>query len=130
MTEKLKYTLEYGMKRVSVPMLWHYISSATGLSSWFADQVDINGKTYTFHWEGTSQTASLVSMRSGAYVRFHWTSDGKERTYFEMRITRSEMTDGTTLVVTDHADDEDDRDEMTTVWDQQIGALRHVMGVS
>jgi len=127
--EKIKYTLEYSMKSVSAARLWHYISTASGLSSWFADNVDVDGKHYTFHWDTASQSASLVSMRSQVYVRFHWTEDGKERTYFEMRITRSEITDNTTLVITDFAIDDDDRNEMTSLWNQQVNELRHTIGV-
>jgi len=130
--DKIKYTIEYPMRSVPEAMLWRYISTPQGLESWFADGVSVQGKHYTFSWGTASQQASLVSMRSGVYVRFRWvTSDVADKTgrYFELRITRSELTDAVTLVVTDHADDELDVQEMTTLWNQQVETLRRAMGL-
>ncbi len=47
--DKSKFQLEFEMKSVPVALLWNYISSINGLTEWFADEVSISGKTYTFH---------------------------------------------------------------------------------
>ena len=46
--DKSKFQLEFEMKSVPVALLWNYISSINGLTEWFADEVSISGKTYTF----------------------------------------------------------------------------------
>jgi len=127
--EKLKYALEFDMKQVPINMLWRYISTENGLREWFSDDVEVKDKLYTFIWKNYSQQASVLSMRSQVYVRFHWLDDGKERTYFEMRIQQSDLTGNITLLITDFAEDETDQQEMTELWNQQINTLRRSLGV-
>jgi len=129
---KIKYSLEYDMKHSLPSMLWYHISTASGLAEWFADTVNVDKKQYAFHWNNVCQTAALVSMRSMVYVRFRWDDDQNAsgtRTYFELRMSHNELTDTTMLTVTDFADDEADKEEMTSLWNQQIAALQHAMGV-
>ncbi len=126
---KTKFNLEYALGRTAPSRVWGHLNSASGLEGWFADQVDQDGKLFTFHWGNSSQQASLVSMRRDVYVRYRW-NDDQERTFFEMRISKSELTDETTLSVTDYADDQDDQDELTDLWDQQVDNLKRTLGVS
>ncbi len=125
---KTKFTIEYDMQGVPVPLLWQYLFMPQGLELWFADEVVQNGKSFTFSWEDSSQEASLVSMRTGGYVRFHWKDDSNRRTFFELRITVSELTGNRTLVVTDFADSPDDEAEMTNVWNHAIDELKRCIG--
>ena len=55
---KNKFIGEYGF-RASKKMLYPYISSASGLSQWFADDVNINNedKTFTIIWDGEENRA-------------------------------------------------------------------------
>ena len=70
-----------------------------------------------------------MSLRRDVYVRYRW-NDDQERTFFEMRISKSELTDETTLSVTDYADNDDDQKELTDLWDQQVDNLKRSLGVS
>ena len=109
--------------------LWNHLQSDAGLEGWFADRVDQSEKEYTFYWGEAEQHASLVSMRRDVYVRYRW-SDDETHTFFEMRITRSELTDVTTLSITDFATDDDDKSELTDLWDQQVESLKRLLGVN
>ena len=124
--EHIKYKMEFDMKSTPVSILWDYISSENGLKQWFADNVKIKDKDYTFIWKGYSQEAKMVGMRKGLALKLQWL-DAPSRTYFEMRILTSEMTDNTVLQITDFAE-EDDMDESQDLWRSQIDTLRRVIG--
>ncbi|MBO5272876.1 MAG: hypothetical protein IJ352_06525 [Muribaculaceae bacterium] len=124
--EHIKYKMEFDMKSTPVSILWDYISSENGLKQWFADNVKIKDKDYTFIWKGYSQEAKMVGMRKGLALKLQWL-DAPSRTYFEMRILTSEMTDNTVLQITDFAE-EDEMDESQDLWRSQIDTLRRVIG--
>ena len=125
---KEKFVIEYELKSVSPALLWPYIGTKNGLADWFADDVQSDGKQFTFFWNKTSQEAHQIAVRTGLYIRFHWVDDEESRSYFELRITTSELTGATMLVVTDFAypDEMADRRDL---WDHQIETLRRKLGV-
>lgn len=124
--EHIKYKLEFDMKSTPVAILWDYISTENGLKQWFADNVKIKDKEYSFIWKGYSQEAKVVGMRKGLAIKLQWL-DSSSRTYFEMRILTSEMTDNTVLQITDFSE-EDEIDESQDLWRSQIDTLRRVIG--
>jgi hypothetical protein len=62
MTEKIKYEIEFPI-RSSLRILYNQISTASGLSEWFADNVNLSDKIYTFFWDGDQQNAELLSKK-------------------------------------------------------------------
>lgn len=120
---KQKLELEYVIN-CSPKVLYNRLSSASGLSEWFADDVAVNGKKYTFFWENTGQEAELVFKKENLIVRFEWIED---KTYFEFRITRDELTNDVSLIVTDFVDS-DEVEESRSLWDIQIASLKQVLG--
>ncbi len=125
---KEKFVVEYDFKKVSPSLLWNFISTASGLSEWFADRVDSDDKEFTFYWNKTPQRAVLVAMRSGVFVRFHWIDDENERTFFEMRIASSELTSTTVVTITDFAEP-DETDDLKELWENEVDRLRRKLGV-
>ncbi len=124
--EKQKFRLEFAMRSVPVSLLWSYISSATGLKEWFADAVSVAGKKYVFEWNGQEQCATVIGRRDGLSIRFMW-DDETSRAYFEMSISVNEMTDDTTLIVTDYAEP-DELDDSKELWETQVDTLRRAIG--
>lgn len=125
---KEKFTLEYDMKGTPATLLWKYVSTPQGLAQWFADDVTETGNTLTFHWKGGSNDANLVASRVPIYIRMKWVDDDYEKSFFEMRITSSELTQGTTLVIADWSEDADDRESITDLWNHQVDILRRIIG--
>ncbi len=125
---KEKFVIEYDFKKVSPSLLWTFVSTAAGLSEWFADQVENKEKEYTFYWNKSPQVAQMTASRTGVYVRFHWVEDVNERSFFEMRIDSSELTGATVLIVTDFADP-DEKEEAQELWDNEIERLRRRLGL-
>lgn len=123
-----KFVIDFDMKSVSASLIWTFISTPNGLAEWFADEVIKDGKKYTFYWNKASQCATLLAIRSGQYIRFRWDDSEIPKSYFEMRITNSDITGSRNLQITDFAEDDDDRMEITELWNSQIRALKRVLG--
>ena len=72
MSEKTKIQLEY-IINCSPKVLYNRLSTAAGLSEWFAENVIVKGKIFTFVWEGVEQRAEKNLHKENQLVRFTWT---------------------------------------------------------
>ncbi len=127
MSDKVKYELEFPI-HASPNMLYQYISSASNLSEWFADNVNSRGKVFSFFWDGAEEKAELVSKKNNQFVKFKWL-DGDDDCYFEIRIAVDELTKDVSLMITDFSD-EDEVEESKMLWESQIADLKQVLGSS
>jgi uncharacterized protein YndB with AHSA1/START domain len=124
MANKVKIQLEYVIN-CSPKVLFNRLSTASGLAEWFAEDVKVQGKQFTFTWEGTQQTAEMTLRRENRVVRFNWIDEVDS--YFEFRIYQDELTGDVSLIVLDFADN-DEEEETRDLWDAQIADLKHVLG--
>ena len=123
MSEKTKIQLEY-IINCSPKVLYNRLSTAAGLSEWFAENVIVKGKIFTFVWEGVEQRAEKNLHKENQLVRFTWTDE--EDSYFEFKIAQDEMTNDVSLIVTDFI--EGDEADAKNLWDTQIADLKHILG--
>ena len=70
MSHLTKYTLEFPINS-SVNILYNRLSSASGLSEWFADDVIIKDKIFTFFWDGSDQKAILLKLKTNSFTLKH-----------------------------------------------------------
>ena len=124
---KKNFELEYIINS-SPRVLYNRLSTASGLSEWFADNVTVKGKIFTFIWEGTEQKAELISRKDSKYVKFRWVDDENKNSFFEFRIDIEEITGDVALLITDFAED-DEKEDSIDLWDTQIAKLKHVIGL-
>ncbi len=122
---KEKLEIEY-IINISPSILFNRLSSPSGLSEYFADDVNLNGKVFTFIWNGVEQEAEQVLRKENRMVRYHWLEDDPE-TYFEFRINVDELTGDTALVVVDFAEP-DEKEDTIELWNQQVDVLKHLLG--
>ena len=124
MSDKIKIQLEYVIN-CSPKVLYNRLSTASGLTEWFAEDVRVRGKKYTFIWEGSEQTAEMTLHKENRLVRFTWVDE--EETYFEFKITRDELTGDVSLLIIDFAE-EDEAEETEDLWNTQVADLKHILG--
>ena len=124
---KEKIELEY-IVNSSPSVMFPQLSTPSGLSEWFADNVNIKSDSFIFMWEGSEQIAKVLSKRQNVFVRFKWEEDEDEESYFEFRLTIDDITGEVALVVTDFAEP-DEKEDTVELWDAQIDKLRHIMGL-
>jgi uncharacterized protein YndB with AHSA1/START domain len=128
MDDKEKYEMEFVIQ-ASPALIYQYISTPSGLSEWFADNVNSRGELFTFIWDGSEEQAKLLSKKSGERIKFRWLSDDEDGAtyYFEIRIQVDEITKDVSLMITDFAED-DEVEEGKMLWENQIGSLKQVLG--
>jgi len=128
MNTKVKYDLEFPIQS-SPQLLYQYISTPSGLSEWFADNVNSRGEFFTFIWDDSEEKAKLISKKSGERIKFRWLNDDDSETdyFFEIKIIEDEITKDVSVVITDYSF-EDELDESKLLWENQISDLKHVLG--
>ncbi len=128
MDDKIKFDIEFPI-HASPQLLYQYISTPSGLSEWFSDNVNSRGELFTFIWDDSEEQAKLLSKKSGERVKFRWIDDDEEglQCYFEIRIQVDEITKDVSLMITDFAE-EDELDEAKMLWENQMSSLKQVLG--
>jgi len=123
---KGKFELEYVI-RCSEPLLYEFVSTPSGLSEWFSDDVNIRDGVYTFIWEGSEQKAHLLAFKEEYYIRFQW-ADKTDGSYFEFRIQTDELTGDVSLIIVDFADNLEEQKSAKLLWDAQVDKLMKTIG--
>ena len=104
--EKVKFQMEIPLNS-SKGVLFNCISTPSGLSEWFCDDVNIKKDVHIFFWDGSEESARLVSKKTNEFAKFRWleAEEEGEDSFFEFRIRVDELTGENALVITDFADD-------------------------
>ena len=128
MTTKTAFSIEYDFQS-SPQLLFQYLSTPSGLSEWFADNVNSRGEDYTFIWDDTQEYAKLIQKKNNEKVRFRWINDEEDQDdcYFELKIVVDEITKDVSLYVSDFAE-EDELEEAKMLWNNLVSSLKQVLG--
>ncbi len=125
MSDKTKFEIEFVIQS-SPQMLYQYLATPSGLSEWFADNVNSRGEMFSFIWDGSEEEAKLLKKKNDDFVKFAW-EESDDDSYFEMKIIVDEITKDVSLFITDFAE-EDEVDEAKMLWENQVGDLKQVLG--
>ncbi|NKI26876.1 SRPBCC domain-containing protein [Arenibacter sp. 6A1] len=125
MNDKIKFEVEFVI-HASPQLLYQYISTPSGLSEWFADNVNSRGEMFSFIWDGSEEEAKLLKRKSDEFVKFTWLAE-EDDSFFEMRIIVDEITKDVSLFITDFAE-EGEEDEAKMLWQNQVSSLKQVLG--
>ncbi len=126
MAEKQKIELEFTMKS-SVRILYQCLSTSSGLSEWFADDVTIKIDQAKFEWDGSVEEAKILAKKQDQFIRYQFLEDEGTDYFFEFTIKTDPLTGDVGLFVTDHVE-ADEVDEQSRLWESQINELRHILG--
>ena len=128
---KQKFVGEYPIN-ASRKMLFPYLSTATGLCQWFADDVNINNidKTLIFIVDGDERIAVIDSINKNRYVKFRFLMDGekpKENDTLEFRLEVNDLTQEVFVRVEEYTES-DDLEESYQIWDNLLAQLKEIIG--
>jgi len=128
---KNKFVSDYQIN-TSKKIIFPYLSTASGLSQWFADDVTINeDRNYVFSYDGEDHVAKIASIRSNHSVKFEYFDpndpDARDNSYIEFRLDENELTQTLFLKVIDYSDAYDD-DEQESIWESLIMHLKEIIG--
>jgi len=122
----IKIEIEYILNS-SPRVLYNRLSTPSGLSEWFADDVTVKDNIYTFIWEGIEEKAELLAKKDLAFVKFKWLDSEFEEAYFEFKLYTHEITNQIALIITDFVL-EDEREETIELWETQVNKLKYILG--
>lgn len=125
MAKKKKIRLELEVKS-SPSILYSYISTPSGLSQWFANDVDVHNDVYKFKWDGQETEAQLLKKTPNKSIRFKWL-DSADDEYFEFEIVQDELTEDVAFVIVDFVEAKDE-EEAKLLWESQVHDLRSSLG--
>jgi uncharacterized protein YndB with AHSA1/START domain len=130
MSDKKSFSIEYDF-HASPQLLYQYLSTPSGLSEWFADNVNSRGELFTFIWDDSEEYAKLIQKKNNEKVRFQWQNDEEDQDqyYFEFRIQVDDITKDVSLIISDFSD-EDELEESKMLWDNLVSDLKQVLGAS
>lgn len=130
MSIKKSFTIEYDF-HASPQLLFQYLSTPSGLSEWFADNVNSRGELFTFIWDDSEEEALLLQKKNNEKVRFQWVDDENDSDdyFFEFKIMVDEITKDVSLIITDFTE-EDELEESKMLWDNLVLDLKQVLGAS
>ena len=128
---KQKFIGEYQIN-ASRKMLFPYLSTATGLCQWFADDVNINNidKTLIFILDGDERIAVIDSIKNNRYVKFRFLDEDekpKENDTLEFRLEINELTQSVFVRVEEYTDT-DDLEESYQIWENLLSQLKEIIG--
>ena len=126
MKTKVKFEIEFPIQ-ASPQLLYNYISTPSGLSEWFADNVNSRGELFTFIWDDSEEQAKLITKKSSERIKFKWLDNEEDSSFFELRIQVDSITKDVSIIVTDFSDD-DEVEESKMLWENQISSLKQVLG--
>jgi uncharacterized protein YndB with AHSA1/START domain len=125
---KEKFHIEYVFDKVSNHSLWNHLTTPTGLSAWFADDVSIVRNKCVFSWNKVQEEAEIVNIKPEVSVRYRWLSEEDDTSYFEFLIHHIELTGSTSLEITDFAEP-DEKADAIALWDSQVDGLKRTLGI-
>lgn len=117
--------MEFPIK-ASPALLFNYISTPSGLSQWFCNDVDIRNSTYKFKWDGEETSAELLKKVNNKSMKFKWMNTQKDE-FLEFDINVDELTDDVALVITDYAEEGDEKNTIQ-LWESQVHDLKSCIG--
>jgi uncharacterized protein YndB with AHSA1/START domain len=124
--DKKKLELEFPINS-SVKILYQCLSTSSGLSEWFADDVTIKKEYAKFVWEGQEEEGKVIAKKTDQFIRFQLDEYEDTDIFFEFAIKTDPLTGDVALIITDFVD-EDEEEEQIMLWETQVNELRHILG--
>ena len=131
--KKQQIQIEHALRSTSANIIWKVISTEGGLGRWIADEVKEDHGKFSFTWgeewgHHEKRTATTLEKVRNSHIRMQWDDETDPEAYLELRMVRTEITEGYLLQVTDYALPED-VDSLYDIWEQNFEQLRAATGL-
>ncbi len=131
--KKERFSLEYPLSSRQTDIVWKLISTDHGLSRWLADNVTEEDDIISFTWgqpwtDHHTLSANIVERERNSHIRFRWIDEEDPEAFWEMRISKSELTGDLCLCIIDYAP-QDEINDLRTLWDGNMERLHLSSGL-
>lgn len=128
---KNKFVADYQIN-ASKKIIFNYLSTASGLEDWFADEVRIDeDKNFIFFFDDEEHHAKVTAMRINLHVKFEFfdpnNPNESDHAFLEFKLEENEITQTMFLKVIDYSDAYNE-EENIAIWDGLVGKLKEIIG--
>lgn len=129
---KQKFTSEFEI-RSSPKLLFPYLNTAGGLSQWYADDVNVDGKhIYTFNIDGEEIHGRMTVQKKNEFIKVEYLYDDKSEMedpdYTKIALEVNDLTGTTYIVATDYGEDHDSQEDHDELWEGLVDNLKSILG--
>ncbi|MBC8344590.1 MAG: SRPBCC domain-containing protein [Bacteroidetes bacterium] len=125
MAQRVEHRFEFSFMARD-ELVYTYISTPYNLSSWFADDVTAEGDIFTFTWDNSTEKAKVVKKIFKKKFVFQWIEREAEE-FLTFNIMTDEVTGSTLLIIQDF-EDEDEYENSFMIWENTIQKLKRIIG--
>ena len=116
----------------SKKIVYTYLSTASGLQEWFADEVRINeDKDFIFNFDQEYHYAKLTVLKANLHVRLDFFDPKRMHdqvdSFIEFKLDETELTQSLFLKVIDQSNFYN-LEELEVIWDGLISKLKEIIG--
>ena len=116
----------------SKKIVYTYLSTASGLQEWFADEVRINeDKDFIFNFDQEDNYAKLTVLKANLHVRLDFFDPKRMHdqvdSFIEFKLDETELTQSLFLKVIDQSNFYN-LEELEVIWDGLISKLKEIIG--
>uniref|UniRef100_UPI004047AE96 START-like domain-containing protein n=1 Tax=Algoriphagus sp. TaxID=1872435 RepID=UPI004047AE96 len=116
----------------SKKIVYTYLSTASGLQEWFADEVRINeDKDFIFNFDQEDHYAKLTVLKANLHVRLDFFDPKRMHdqvdSFIEFKLDETEFTQSLFLKVIDQSNFYN-LEELEVIWDGLISKLKEIIG--
>lgn len=123
--KRIKFQLEYVID-CKQSKLYEYISTAHGLSNWFANTVhEDNEGQFNWKWDDLEARANVIEKKKNKFIQFS-VEENPANEFFELRIDINEVTRDLALIIIDFAN-EDEVEDYKDLWTYQVSNLTNLI---
>lgn len=119
---------EYFLKTASPHSIWNQISTARGLSEWFAPRVDITKNTIHIFWDEQGDDREATIHKREADKLFEWRWNDDPESFIRMEIVTTELSTSASLLVTDY-DRGLELESLEQIWELHEERLYSSLGI-
>jgi hypothetical protein len=130
---KQKTTFEYALNAGSENIIWQFLSTVDGLSMWMSDNVSLDGNVFTFSWGVAwkhleERSATIIEQKKNSFIRLRWDDDEDPEDYWELKISKHEITDDYSLLISGFYEPSDISDQKE-LWDNAMEKFHRNSGM-
>ena len=116
----------------SKKIVYTYLSTASGLQEWFADEVRINeDKDFIFNFDQEDHYTKLTVLKANLHVRLDFFDPKRMHdqvdSFIEFKLDETELTQSLFLKVIDQSNFYN-LEELEVIWDGLISKLKEIIG--
>ena len=124
--DRVSFSMEF-LFRASTTIIYKFITTPDCLIRWFCDECNVVDGVYKFDWDGEIEEATILEDIENELLKLEWEEYADEDEYLEFKLSRSEVTGETILLITAFCD-ADEVEQEKQFWQTQMEGLKRASG--